>query len=88
MTEVENKITRKPITGVVTSDKRDMTRTVEVKWSRPHAVYGKVQRKVTKYQADDKDNISKVGDKVEIIEVRPISKTKTHKIVQVVEQAK
>lgn len=74
-------------TGRVTSDKRDSTITVELKWSRRHPVYGKVVNKHTKCHVHDVDNKAKLGDLVEIKQIRPISKTKTWELVSIVETA-
>jgi small subunit ribosomal protein S17 len=73
------------LTGRVTSDKRKNTITVKVEWSRLHPVYGKVLRRFTTCHAHDENEIAKLGDLVEIKEVRPISKTKTWQLVRVVE---
>ncbi|MGE3319543.1 MAG: 30S ribosomal protein S17 [Candidatus Berkiella sp.] len=75
------------LTGKVISDKRQATRKVRVDWSRRHAVYGKVIKGHTTFHVHDPDHASKVGDWVEIKQVRPISKTKTWQLVQVVEKA-
>lgn len=72
--------------GRVISDKRQATRTVEVRWSRRHPQYGKVIEGRTKYHIHDPNNESKLGDLVEIKEVRPISKTKDWQLVQVLEK--
>ena len=73
--------------GIVTSDKRQATRTVEVKWSRRHEQYGKVIKGSSRFHVHDPENQSKTGDRVEIKQVRPISKTKTWQLVQVLEKA-
>ncbi|MBI2792354.1 MAG: 30S ribosomal protein S17 [Gammaproteobacteria bacterium] len=73
--------------GRVISDKREATRTVEVQWSRRHARYGKVMKGRTKLHVHDPKHESKLGDLVEIKEVRPISKTKTWQLVSVLERA-
>ncbi len=75
------------LTGRVTSDKRQATRTVEVEWSKRHETYGKVMKGRTKLHVHDPAHESKTGDLVEIKEVRPISKTKTWQLVKVVEKA-
>lgn len=72
--------------GRVTSDKRQATRTVEVQWSRRHDRYGKVMKGRTVLHVHDPKHHSKLGDLVEIKEVRPISKTKTWQLVQVLEK--
>lgn len=71
--------------GTVTSDKRDKTRTVKVSYSLKHEKYGKFIRRSTTYQVHDEKNEAKLGDKVEIAACRPLSKTKTFRLVKVVE---
>lgn len=71
------------LTGRVVSDKRQATRTVEINWSRRHERYGKVIKGRTKVHVHDPKHESKLGDFVEIKEVRPISKTKTWALVKV-----
>lgn len=73
--------------GLVTSDKRDKTRTVVVSYQSRHPKYGKYIRRGSAYQVHDPANASKVGDQVEIATCRPISKTKSWKLVRVVESA-
>ncbi|MGD9590992.1 MAG: 30S ribosomal protein S17 [Candidatus Berkiella sp.] len=75
------------LTGRVTSDKRQATRTVEVQWSKRHEVYGKVMKGRTKLHVHDPEHECKLGDLVEIKQVRPISKTKTWQLVKVLERA-
>ena len=70
--------------GVVTSDKRDKTCSVEVSYSDKHEKYGKYIRRSTRYQVHDEENAAKLGDTVEIVCCRPISKTKTWRLVKVV----
>jgi len=72
------------LNGVVTSDKRDKTCSVEVKYSIKHPKYGKYLRRSTRYQVHDQDNAAKLGDTVEIVCCRPISKTKTWRLVKIV----
>lgn len=79
---------KRTLIGRVTSDKRQATRTVKVEWSRRHPEFDKVMRYDTVYHVHDPDHASKLGDLVEIMEVRPISKTKTWQLVQVLETAK
>lgn len=74
-------------TGRVTSDKRQATRKVEVVWTRLHERYGKVVKGTTVFHVHDPEHESKLGDLVEIKEVKPISKTKTWQLVRVVEKA-
>ena len=68
--------------GVVVSDKMDKTVIVAVSRFIKHPLYGKFYKVSKKYKAHDEENNSKVGDKVEIVETRPISKDKRFKIVQ------
>jgi small subunit ribosomal protein S17 len=72
------------MTGVVSSDKRDKTRTVVVTYMDKHAKYGKYIRKETVVQAHDENNQSKAGDTVEVGPCRPVSKSKTWKVLRVV----
>lgn len=67
--------------GVVVSDKMDKTVTVSVSRFIKHPLYGKFYKVSKKYKAHDEGNIYKVGDKVEIVETRPISKDKRFKVV-------
>ncbi|MGR3310523.1 MAG: 30S ribosomal protein S17 [Candidatus Brocadiales bacterium] len=76
---------RKVIVGVVSSDKMNKTVVIEVGRHVKHPKYGKFVRKATVYKAHDEENKAKVGDKVEIVEVRPLSKTKRWRLVRVIE---
>ena len=80
--------TRKTRVGVVVSDGRDKTVTVEVPASFTHPRYDKVVRRTTKFHAHDEANDAKVGDTVRIVETRPISKQKRWRVVEVVERAR
>jgi len=73
--------------GVVTSDKRHKTRTVSVDYQARHPKYGKYQRRSTRFHVHDPENVSKAGDRVEIARCRPISKTKSWRLVRVIEAA-
>jgi small subunit ribosomal protein S17 len=68
--------------GVVVSDKMDKTVVVSISRFVKHPLYGKFYKISKKYKAHDEGNICKVGDKVEIIETRPISKDKKFKVVR------
>ena len=68
--------------GVVVSDKMDKTVVVSVSRFVKHKLYGKFYKVSKKYKAHDENNEHKVGDKVEIIETRPISKDKRFKVMQ------
>ena len=73
--------------GVVDSDVRDKTRRVVIAYRAPHPKYGKYVSKRTRFHIHDENNESKVGDTVEIVQCRPISKTKTWKLLRVVTKA-
>ena len=79
---------RKEKTGVVVSDKMDKSIIVNVERSFMHPVYGKIVRRNARYVAHDEKNESKNGDKVKIIETRPLSKTKHWRLETIVEKAK
>lgn len=78
----------KTLTGVVTSDARDKTITVTVTSRETHPIYGKQYTVNRKYTAHDETNDAKLGDKVVIVETRPISKTKSFKLQTVAERSK
>jgi len=67
--------------GVVVSDKMDKTVVVNVSRFVKHPLYGKFYKVSKKYKAHDEGNVYKIGDKVEIVETRPISKDKRFKVV-------
>jgi small subunit ribosomal protein S17 len=79
---------RKTRVGVVVSDKRDKTITIEVISSRRHPMYGKVVRSRSRFHAHDEANDARLGDTVLIAETRPLSKTKRWRVVEVVERAR
>ncbi|MAF91321.1 MAG: 30S ribosomal protein S17 [Bdellovibrionaceae bacterium] len=76
------------VTGVVVSDKMDKTIAVKVSRMVKHKRYGKYIRRSTVFKAHDEQNSAKAGDKVLITESRPLSKTKSWKLSQVIEKAK
>ncbi len=73
--------------GVVSSDRRDKTIKVEVSYLVKHPKYGKYIRRRTVLHAHDENNEAKVGDTVEVMMCRPISKTKSWRLVRIVERA-
>ena len=75
------------LVGRVTGNSRDKTCTVEVDWSKKHPQYGKVMRGKTRYHTHDEANTCQIGDRVRIKEGRPVSKSKTWYLVEVVERA-
>jgi small subunit ribosomal protein S17 len=74
-------------TGSVVSDKMDKSATVLIERRVKHPVYGKFMKKSTKLHIHDENNECGIGDTVQITECRPISKTKSWKLVKVVEKA-
>jgi small subunit ribosomal protein S17 len=79
---------RKHLIGVVTSDKMDKTVVVKVTTARRHQQYGKVVNRVKKYKAHDEGNECRIGDRVEIIEARPISRHKRWSVVTILNKAR
>ena len=79
---------RKTRVGVVISDARDKTVTVEVPTSYKHPRYDKVVRTRSRFHAHDEGNEARMGDTVRIVETRPLSKTKRWRLAEVVEAAK
>ncbi len=79
---------RKTRQGYVVSDKMDKTVVVEVEDRVKHALYGKVLRRTSKVKAHDEDNSAGVGDRVVIMETRPLSAQKRWRIVEILEKAK
>ena len=78
---------RKAFIGIVVSDKADKTVSVKVERKFTHPLYGKVMTRSKKYATHDENNEFKTGDVVEIVSVRPISKTKTWKVAKLIERA-
>ena len=79
---------RKTRRGYVVSDKMDKTVVVEVEDRVKHALYGKVMRRSSKIKAHDEQNACGVGDKVKVMETRPLSKDKRWRVVEIIEKAK
>ena len=79
---------RKTRVGVVVSDKMDKTIVVAVKDSVQHPLYKKIMKRTVKFKAHDENNECGVGDRVMIMETRPLSKDKRWRLVKIVEQAK
>lgn len=83
MTVTDNENRRKVVVGIVTSDKMDKTLTVKGVRTVKHPRYGKYIKKSTVYKVHDGENTGSIGDKVEIVEARPLSKTKRWDLVQI-----
>lgn len=88
MENQETRGKRKVLTGVVVSDKMDKTRTVTVERLVHDARYNKTLKRAAKFHAHDAANESKIGDKVEIMSTRPVSKTTKWRISKIVEKAR
>ena len=80
--------TRKVREGLVVSDKMDKTVVVNVEDRVKHALYGKVLRRNIKLKVHDEDNTAGVGDRVRVMETRPLSATKRWRLVEILEKAK
>ncbi len=74
--------------GIVTSDKMDKTIVVSVTDSVKHPLYGKVVKRTYKLKAHDEANEAHVGDTVEVMQTRPLSKDKRYRLVSIVEKAR
>lgn len=85
---VEDRGFRKTREGIVVSDKMDKTVTVEVVDRVKHGLYSKVMSRSRKFKAHDEQNAAGVGDRVIIMETRPISATKRWRVVEILEKAK
>ena len=84
----EERSLRKVRVGMVVSDKMDKTVVVAIEDNVKHPVYGKIIKRTLKVHAHDESNECGVGDKVRIMETRPLSKTKRWRLVEVIEKAK
>ena len=80
--------TRKVFVGLVVSDKMDKTVVVEVEDRVKHALYGKVMRRTSRLKAHDENNDCGIGDRVQLMETRPLSATKRWRVVTILERAK
>ncbi|HWB56435.1 MAG TPA: 30S ribosomal protein S17 [Gaiellaceae bacterium] len=79
---------RKERRGTVVSAAMDKTIVVRVETVKPHPVYKKIVRRSTRLHAHDEANVAKLGDVVRVIETRPLSKTKSWRLAEVLEEAK
>lgn len=87
MSEVARGI-RKTLVGVVVSDKMDKTIVVEIRTRVRHPLYGKIMNRTTKIKAHDENNDCGIGDKVMVMETRPISREKRWRLTEIIEKAK
>ena len=84
---MEERNLRKVMIGTVTSNKMDKTIVVSVETSVKHPIYGKVVKRTYKLKAHDEENQCQVGDKVKVMETRPLSKDKRWRVVEIMERA-
>lgn len=84
---MEERNLRKTMVGIVKSDKMDKTVVVAVETSEKHKTYGKFVKRTYTLKAHDENNECHVGDKVKVMETRPLSKDKRWRVVQVLEKA-
>lgn len=84
----EERTLRKTRVGKVVSDKMDKTIVVAIQDNIKHPVYNKIVKKTVKFKAHDENNECAIGDKVEIMETRPLSKEKRWRLVRIIEKAK
>ena len=84
---MEERNLRKVMMGTVVSNKMDKTVVVAVETSEKHKIYGKVQKRTYKLKAHDEKNECQEGDKVKVMETRPLSKDKRWRVVEIVEKA-
>lgn len=84
---MQTRALRKTRVGVVVSDVMDKTVVVKTETSVKHPLYKKIVKRTKKYKAHDENNECKVGDKIKIMETRPISKDKRWRVVEIIEKA-
>ncbi|AFT98805.1 30S ribosomal protein S17 [Nocardia brasiliensis ATCC 700358] len=85
---MEERNSRKVRTGYVVSDKMNKTIVVELEDRNRHPLYGKIIRTTSKVKAHDENEIAGIGDRVQLMETRPLSATKRWRLVEVLEKAK
>jgi len=85
---MEQRKLRKEKVGIVVSNKMQKSIIIVVKRKMKHPIYGKFINKTTKFVAHDENNDCNIGDKVKIMETRPLSKNKCWRLVEIVERAK
>lgn len=84
---MEERNLRKTLIGTVESNKMDKTIVVKVETSVRHPIYKKIVKRTYKLKAHDEENVCQIGDKVKVMETRPLSKDKRWRLVEVVEKA-
>ena len=88
MTQATERNLRKTRTGKVVSDKMDKTIVVAIRDNVKHPLYKKIIKRTVRFKAHDENNIAGIGDKVMIMETRPLSKDKNWRLVEIIEKAK
>ena len=86
--ENTNRNLRKTRVGKVVSDKMEKTIVVAIEDNVKHPTYGKIIKRTSKIHAHDENGECRIGDKVEVMETRPLSKTKRWRLVRIIERAK
>ena len=84
---METRNLRKEMVGIVSSNKMDKTVVVSVQTNEMNKTYGKIQKKTYKLKAHDENNECQIGDKVRVMETRPLSKDKRWRVVEIIEKA-
>ena len=84
----EERTLRKTRVGIVVSSKMDKTVVIAIEDNVKHPVYGKIVKRTLKIHAHDEQNECGVGDRVEVMETRPLSKTKRWRVTEIIEKAK
>ena len=85
---IEQRGSRKVRVGYVVSDKMNKTIVVELEDRTQHSLYGKIIRTTSKVKAHDENSVAGVGDRVQLMETRPMSATKRWRLMEVLEKAK
>ena len=84
---MEERNLRKVMIGTVSSDKMDKTVVVSVETREMNKLYGKIEKRTYKLKAHDEENVCQIGDKVKVMETRPLSKDKRWRVVEILEKA-
>ena len=85
---MEERNLRRTLIGTVASNKMDKTIVVKVETAVRHPIYKKIVKSTYKLKAHDEENVCQIGDKVKVMETRPLSKDKRWRLVEIVEKAK
>ncbi len=86
--KVQKKATKRSFVGIVTSDKMDKTVVVSITTKKLHRLYKKYVTRINKYKAHDELNSANIGDRVRIVECRPLSRDKHWRLAEIIERAK